>query len=308
VTGHARLEDAQAAVVAAVAANGGLHLAPGGVDEARRRTTPASDAPGGPEVREVEDLVVAGPHGDVPVRRYCDVEDPSGAVVYLHSGGWVLGSVDGADALVRRLAVASGLEYFSVDYRKAPEHVAPAALDDARAVLRHVASLGRPVVVHGDSAGGAMAALLAQENDPEVARVLCLAVLVYPVTDADFTRGSYTEHAECGLLTAADMRWFWSLYAPAQDLAPLSPLRGDVARVPGAVVVTAGHDPLRDEGRAYAGALAQAGRPVSFREFPEACHGFFGLQAVSPAARQCLELVASCSRRAVGAAASKARS
>jgi acetyl esterase len=298
----APLEPVQAALVAAAGGPAALRLEPHGVAVARARATDAARrAPRGPEVATVEDLTVAGPGGPVPVRRYVPADQSPGRVVYLHSGGWVLGDLDTCDHIVRHLVKTTGLEYWSVDYRRAPEHPAPAALDDARAVLQHVAALGEPVVIHGDSAGGALAALLSQEEDDAVADRLRLAVLIYPVTDGDLTRPSYDERAEGGLLTASDMRWFWSLYAPGRDILDpeLAPLRGAVARAAPTLIVVAGHDPLRDEGLAYADALQRADRLVGVHEFADCSHSFFNLQGDSQRAAECLGLVAAATRRAV---------
>lgn len=308
MAGPTPLEPAQAALIEAAGGPSRLHLEPLGVAAARATAAEAARrSPPGPDVAVVEDLEVAGPGGPVAVRRYGVANQPRARVVYLHSGGWVMGDLDTCDHLVRNLVAATGLEYWSVDYRRAPEHPAPAALDDARAVLRHLAALGEPLVLHGDSAGGALAAVLSQEQDDDIARLLCLTVLLYPVTDADFSRASYAESAEGGLLTASDMRWFWSLYAAGQDLLDpgLSALRGDVSRATPTFVVVAGHDPLRDEGRAYAEALAEAGRLVALHEFPDCSHSFFNLQGRSERAAECLRLVADATHAAVAGVADR---
>jgi acetyl esterase len=302
-TPSAPLEPAQAALIEAAGA-GGTSLEPLGVDGARAQALAiAAAAPPGPEVRFVEDLRIAGPAGPIAVRRYRHAARPAGRAVYLHSGGWVLGGLETCDHIVRHLARRTGLEYWSVDYRLAPEHPAPAALDDARTVLRHVAGLGSPVVLHGDSAGGALAALLSQEDDAAVTAVLRLTVLLYPVTDADFTRTSYRTHGAGGVLTASDMRWFWSLYAPGRELTSpdLSPLRGAVSAASPTLVVLAGHDPLHDEGRAYAAALAAQGRLVAVHDFADCTHSFVSLAGRNRRADECLGVVADAVRRAVAA-------
>jgi acetyl esterase len=238
--------------------------------------------------------------GTVSVTRYRPAaSEPSATVVYLHSGGWVLGSVAAADPLVRRLAQATGCEYVSVEYRLAPEHRFPAALHDAVTVLSWAAGLGRALIVHGDSAGGNLAAaatLVARDaGGPEIA----LQMLVYPVCDHDLTRDSYVHRGDAGLLKGADMRWFWDHYAdPAQRDDPLaSPLRAESLHgLPPAVVIVAEFDPLRDEGLAYARRLTEAGVPVDLRVYDDVCHGFFSLGSEAPRAVEAAGVVAAAIR------------
>ena len=232
----------------------------------------------------MKDIEIPGPSGVIPARVYKPVPDPVGTVVYYHGGGWVLGCLDEFDAVCQLLAVASGARVVSVDYRLAPEHPFPAAVDDAFAALVRVAAQHpeEPIVVAGDSAGGNLAAVSAlrarEAGGPEIA----LQVLVYPVVDCDLTRPSYLECSGSGLfLNTAEMVWFWDHYAPdeAEREHPYaSPIpASDLAGLPPTYVVVAEHDPLRDEGLAYAAALESAGVPVTVTRYDDQIHAFFWL-------------------------------
>ena len=237
----------------------------------------------GPFVASVRDVVIPGQAGGIPARVYSPAAGAPGVVVYYHGGGWVLGSVDDWDASVRALAVASGCDVVSVDYRLAPEHVFPAAVDDAYDALVWVAGTladGRPLVVAGDSAGGNLATVCALRARDTGGPSLALQVLVYPVTDHDLDRKSYHQYDGNELiLNRRDMAWFWEHYAPdpaARANPYASPLRAtDLSGLPPAYIVTAEHDPLRDEAFAYADRLRAAGVPVEHRHYAEEIHAFF---------------------------------
>lgn len=255
-------------------------------DEARAAAEAGNAAiPAGPDLELVQEVVIPTTAGPVGARLYSPSPDAPGLVVYFHGGGWVTGSLNGWDSCVRALAVASGCDVLSVDYRLAPEHVFPAAANDACDALAWAASAsglaaGRPVVVAGDSAGGnlaAVAALRARDADgPPVA----LQVLVYPAVDCNLDRRSYLEYdGDEFILNRRDMAWFWDQYAPetATRKTPYaSPLRArDLTGVAPAYLITAEHDPLRDEGFEYAGRLQSARVPVEHRHFGSQVHGFF---------------------------------
>ena len=232
----------------------------------------AASRPPGPEVGEIADAVLPGPAGDLAYRLYRPpTQGPHPLIAYFHGGGWVLGSQDSDDPLCRDLCVRTGSVVVSVNYRHAPEDRFPAAADDAFAaaswIAAHAAALGGipgQLTVAGWSAGGNVAAITCQlardAGGPDIAGQLLLA----PVTDCDLGRPSYASNGEGFILTAGLMRWFWDHYADEADRAnpKASPLRGTLAGLPPAVVVTAEFDPLRDEGDAYAEALAAAGVPV----------------------------------------------
>lgn len=256
---------------------------------ALKRSAPPT--PGG--VR-VEDGVIEG----VRVRTYTPEKPASAAtVVHLHSGGWVLGDLDAPGPMLSMLARASGLRIIDVDYRLAPEHPYPAALEDVGAIVDHLIAEGTPFLLHGDSSGGNLAAVAAARyrGNP----LLLMQVLVYPVTDADFTRPSYRGDLPAGFLEPEDMKWFWGLYAGEADVRDetLSPLRGDLAGLPCTVVVTAGFDPLKDEGAAYAQKAAAAGVDVTFWHVPDCTHGFLQMVGVLDRADQIVQRLAAEMRR-----------
>ena len=237
-------------------------------------------------VARVEDRTLPGPAGGIPVRVYRpEAAGTPPALVYFHGGGWVMCNLDTHDGSVRKLANASGCLVVSVDYRLAPEHPFPAALEDCYAATRwvaaHARSLGArpgPLAVAGDSAGGNLAAavaLLARERGgPELA----LQLLVYPITDCDLDRPSYRENGEGFLLTRDATAWFWEQYVPdaAARRNPLAaPMAAeDLSGLPPACVITAEYDPLRDEAEAYAARLREAGVPVTCTRYPGMIHGF----------------------------------
>ena len=253
--------------------------------EANNATIPA-----GPDMESVRDIVIPSQAGGMPARLYSPSASASGLVVYFHGGGWVVGTLDGWDASVRNLAAASGCDVVSVDYRLAPEHVFPAAADDAYDALVWAASAeglaaGRPVVVAGDSAGGNLAAVSALRARDFGGPPIALQVLVFPVVDCDLDRRSYHEYDRDELiLNRRDMVWFWDHYAPdpATRANPYaSPLRASsLSGLPPAYVVTAEHDPLRDEGFAYADRLRAARVPVEHRHYGSQIHAFFTFTGV----------------------------
>jgi acetyl esterase len=236
----------------------------------------------------IEDLTVPGPAGGITIRRYRPTSQPVGTVVYLHGGGWVLGTLDDYDRPLKALAVQSGCDVFSVDYRMAPEHRFPAATDDALAAVRWVGEqeVAGAIAVAGDSAGGNLAAVTAirvrDEGGPDIA----FQLLAYPVTDCDFASPSYEQWAQAPILPARDMHWYWDHYAPnaADRVHPhASPLRSeDLSGLPPALVVAAECDPLHDEVVAYARRLEEAGVPVELYEGAGMPHGFFTFNGILP--------------------------
>ncbi|QWZ08129.1 alpha/beta hydrolase [Nocardioides panacis] len=242
-------------------------------------------------VRSVEDVTVTGGAGDLAARVYRPEETgPLPTVVLFHGGGWVIGDLETHDNMARTIARDSRAVVVSVDYRLAPEAPFPAAVEDALAATRwaaaHLDELGGSSVlaVAGDSAGGNLAAVVAQELRTEVAAQL----LVYPATDMLGAHPSRTENGTGYFLETATMEWFFGHYAGhVTDVdARLSPaLAEDLSGLPPAVVVTAEFDPLRDEGEAYAAALVAAGTRVEARRYDGMVHGFFDMGPASAAAR-----------------------
>jgi acetyl esterase/lipase/galactose mutarotase-like enzyme len=244
-------------------------------------------------VLDVEDRTVPGPGGDLPVRLYrAGRRGPAEArpvVVWLHGGGWVLGDLDTADPVCRRVANALRAVVVSVDYRLAPEHPHPAPLDDAMAALRWAAARwpDAPLVVGGDSAGGGLAAGAALRARAEGGPRLAAQLLVYPALDPTQGLPSAAENAAGPFVTAADMAASYAAYLPGAERAadPLvAPLGSDLAGLPPAVVATAQYDTLRDEGDRYAERLAAAGVPTTHLPGPGLAHGWFAMGGVSAAA------------------------
>jgi acetyl esterase len=252
----------------------------------------AAARPTGPELPLVVDLTV-GAEVPVPVRLYRPTLQPRPLLVYFHGGGWTIGDLASHDRLCRQLARGADVAVLAVDYRRAPEHPWPAAVHDALTVVRWARAapeqVGTSTVgVAGDSAGGTLAALcclsLRDAGEPQPA----VQVLAYPNTDLTLSRPSVQAKASGWGLDADDARWFAEQWVPdpARRADPrVSPLfEPDLTGLAPAVVVTAEHDPLRDEGNAYATALTAAGVPVLHRTEPGLIHGFLGLDLISPAA------------------------
>ena len=246
-----------------------------------RRQVPADVA----SVHEVTELNIPAKHGDIPCRVYKPTDKENLPVlVWFHGGGWVLGDLDSADFPCRHLASESGCIVLSVNYRLAPEHVFPAAIDDCLAALQwtfnNAESIGankQCIAVGGDSAGGNLAAcacIAAKESKLDVR----FQLLIYPVIEPGFENASYTENADGYFLTKNLMQWFWDQYVPdttSRNDVRVNPLSGELAGLPPAWVLTAGFDPLRDEGIRYTEALRAAGVTVSASQTDDTIHGFF---------------------------------
>lgn len=224
----------------------------------------------------------------VPVRRYRPVRIATPAqLLYLHGGGFVVGSLDSHDSICAEIADAVGAELTAVDYRLAPEEVWPAQHDDCYAVLRSLVDQGRKVVVVGDSAGGNLAAGLCVRAAREGWSGSILGqVLIYPALGGDLETGSYDEMGEAPGLSTSDVRYYREvLKAPADDPVAYPLLLDDVATLPPAYITAAHFDPLRDDGRRYAARLAEAGVEVWFREEPQMVHAWLRARHMSEGAR-----------------------
>jgi acetyl esterase len=267
--------------------------------EARAQTSALRKLVGaGPDVAHVDQLSVPTSAGEIPGRRYAPA-DPAATVLWIHGGGWVICDLESHDAMCRLLAVSSGCRVIAIDYRLAPEHPFPAPLEDSWDALRWVASqyAEQPLIVGGDSAGGNMAAVCAIRARDRGGPDLALQVLVYPATDHDTSRPSYAEHGSGDetFLTLEDMAWFRNHYLPEPaDLAnpETAPLRAeDLSGLAPAIVVTAGYDPLRDEGAAYVERLREAGVPVTHHHYEDMIHAFFSLVNVIERGNEAVEHV-----------------
>jgi acetyl esterase len=304
------------ALLDSMRAAGGQPLAAMTVDQARAAQRASAVSLGGPveEVSATVETYAPSPAGEVPLRIHRPRGAPAGqalgGVVYLHGGGWVAGDLDTHDRLCRALANRSGAAVIAVDYRLAPEHPHPAALEDGAAALAwtraHAAEIGVDagrLAVAGDSAGGNLAAVIARrDRDIGGAPPLVLQLLLYPITDGAMDTPSYTENAEGYYLTRAGMGWYWGLYlAGADPLDPdASPLRAaDLRGLPPAWVLTAEYDPLRDEGEAYAERLRAAGVPAAVHRRAGMVHGFLRWGAAVDDAAAALDEAAAALREAL---------
>lgn len=246
------------------------------------------------------------PVGDshITLRALVPSQAPEGIIVYLHGGGWVLGDLDDYDTLGRFIATESNCVVVLVDYRLAPEHAFPTAINDAWAALQWVAvnqhritNTGKtvPLIVAGDSAGANLAAVCARKARDSSTLEVAQQVLIYPVTQPNLDKPCYRDPSNQGLLSQADMAWFWDCYVPDleqrndPDVSPL--LAEDLSRLPPAVVVTAEHDVLSEEGASYANRLEEAGVPVAFHKFKGQIHGFFTILNALPASEDARKYV-----------------
>ncbi len=244
---------------------------------------------------------LALPGRDIAVRVYRPRAGRLPGLLYLHGGGWVVGSLDTHDGACAWLAREAGVVVASVDYRLAPEHPFPAPNDDALAALEWLhANAGdldvdaARIAIGGDSAGAHLAIGAAMDARDRGGPAIALQLLLYPVIARDFDTPSYLAHAQGPTLTRADMQWFWNHYAPAGTVAEarLEPASGTLRGLPPAYVVVAGLDPLRDEGAAFAAQLRAAGVATAFDEEPALPHGFLRAAPYVPAAERAMRRAA----------------
>jgi acetyl esterase len=243
----------------------------------------------GPEVAKVEDRTVSWRDAEVPVRIYTPAgTGPFPILIWCHGGGMVVGDLETADATARHLTVETGCVTVSVDYRLAPETKFPGACDDCYAAAvwasDNAASIqgdASRMAVGGDSAGGNLAAVLAQMARDRAHPSFAIQLLIYPMTSVDFETSSYRDNADGYLLTRDSMKWYWEQYLDSDDDAEHAYAVPSTARsfrdLPPALVITAEFDPLRDEGEAYAKKLEAAGVPVTSTRYDGMIHGFFAM-------------------------------
>jgi acetyl esterase/lipase len=245
----------------------------------------------GPQIHVgVGDLSLPGPAGEIPARHYRPASgEATDVLVFYHGGGWTIGDLDTADALCRLTCRDAGIQVLSIDYRLAPEHPAPAAVEDAYAAFRwaceHASELGATpgrVAVGGDSAGGNLAAVVSQLARDDGGPAPVLQWLIYPRTDFTAQTRSLSLFAQGFLLTRRDMEWFEAQYLDGSGVDPADPrvsplLAESLSGLAPALIAVGGFDPLRDEGRNYAAALQAAGTPVDLRSMGSLTHGFASL-------------------------------
>lgn len=273
-----------------------------GVDAARQALRDLPRRSFHPELR-VEDRAVDGPAGPIKIRIYWpptdDVTPP--VVMFFHGGGFVVGDLDTHDGTARQHAVGASAVVVSVEYRLAPEHPYPAAIDDAWAATQWVARHGNEIgadasrlAVAGDSAGGNIAAVIAQRSRDERGAPIAFQLLWYPATLWDSSLPSFTENADAAVLDSAAVATFSRYYAGDVDLfdppVGMAPGRAEnLADLPAAYIAVAGHDPLRDDGARYGELLAAAGVPVEVHNATSMVHGYLGYAGVVPAATEAMD-------------------
>jgi acetyl esterase len=263
-----------------------------------REATASLDEPG-VHAAHIEPVAIPGPAGTIPARHYRSAEDDAPLLVFFHGGGFVFGDLETHDSACRLICRDAGVHVLAVDYRLAPEHKAPAASDDAYAAYlwarEHAAELGADpdrVAVGGDSAGGCLAALVTLQARDTGVPLPALQWLIYPVTDLRGGTTSRTLFADGFLLTKRNMAWFEAAYVEGSGLDVTDPrvsplLADDLTGLPPALVITAGFDPLRDEGEQYAEKLREAGVTVDARRMGPMTHAFLNLNALGGQVSQC---------------------
>ncbi|VEG54496.1 alpha/beta hydrolase domain-containing protein [Mycolicibacterium aurum] len=269
----------------------------GGPESARQRFNELPRSPILPEVT-TEDRVIEGPGGPLPLRIYRPPSEAPvlPAVVFIHGGGWTVGDLDTYDGQARIHAAGAQAVVVAIDYRLAPEHPFPAAVDDAWAATRWVVDNAAEIgidagrlAVAGDSAGGNLAAVVAQ-SARDAGIPLRFQLLWYPSTTFDTSLPSFTENAHAPILDLASCKGFSRWYVGDTDLSDppvtLVPARGELAGLPPAYIAVAGHDPLRDDGVRYGELLAAAGVPVEVHNAESLVHGYLGYAGIVPAATE----------------------
>jgi len=272
--------------------------------QARESRNPVFIELGGPPepLQNVENMTIPSPSGQIPVRIYAPQgSGPFPVLVYFHGGGWVICNLDTHDSVCRSLAKGASCAVVSIDYRLAPEHKFPAAVEDAYAATQWMADNASPynidqgrIAVGGDSAGGNLAAVVCQMAREKNGPFIGYQLLVYPATNlSSFDTDSYREHGEGYILTKESMEYYCAHYLEVEDdsLNPYaSPLLAEhMSGLPPALVITAEFDVLTDEGEAYANRLKQAGVPVNYVCFKGLIHGFFGFSAAVDRTRDAIK-------------------
>jgi acetyl esterase len=282
------------AMMSATGAPAMNEMAPADAREAYRMMRFVADADPTP-LAIVRDLSCPGPAGDIPLRYYDarETREPGPAIMFFHGGGFVIGDLETHHPYCTELAAKLDLPVIAVDYRLAPEHPFPAAPEDCEAAARWLAANGKELgleitglVFTGDSAGGNLTIVITQAliANPAAVPVIAQAPL-YPVVDSSQTGGSFTEFGEGFLLTSEAMQWFGENYAATPGDVRNDCINGDLASLPPTLLVTAGLDPLRDQGRDFASRAIKAGVDVTYMEMRGTIHGFICLRKGVPSAQ-----------------------
>jgi acetyl esterase len=287
-------------------------LSAGSVADARAGYEMLASAGGPlPELASVLDRTFPGPAGDIPIRIYTPKGDgPFPVVLFLHGGGFTIGSIASHDPVAQQIAAQAEAIVVSVDYRLAPEHPFPAAVDDSYAALEWVAANaasfgGDPtrLGITGDSAGGTLSAVTAIQTRDRGGPALRLQALIYPAVDGTMGFPSIEENGEGMFLTKDSMAWFWKNYSDDGRIDPTQPLASpintpDLSNVAPALIITAEFDPLRDEGEAYAKKLEEAGVPVTLSRYDGMTHVFIQLAGMVEGGRRGITEVATAFQKA----------
>ena len=295
------LDPTIAQLFAKMSAAGRPALSAGSPQDARDMTAATRAALGtGPDIYQVKDIKIPTRAGSIAGRVFVPAAQVSGLIVYLHGGGWVIGTIDDFDAMARALAARSQCAVLLVDYRLAPEHPFPAGINDsedaivwAAAHLKELVGATVPLLVGGDSAGGNLAAVATHSLLGRVA--IKGQLLIYPVTGHDFNTQSYQHYSAGMQLTKRDMEWFFENYAPASmhgdpKISPMA--QQNIEGLPRTVVLTSEYDVLRDDGELYAKKLISAGVSVVTRRMAGLPHGFVRLYNIVDAADQAMTTIA----------------
>jgi len=268
---------------------------------------------GPPVANELETTIATASEAPIRARVLIPNERPAGLIVYFHGGGWVLGGIETCSAVGAHIATLTGCAVALIEYRLAPEHRFPAAVLDADAAVAwgaeeaaRLAGPAAPVLVAGDSAGATLATVAVRRARDAAGPQVAMQLLICPALDGAMDTASYADPENDLRFSRATMEWFWDHYVPDPTvrLGPdASPLRAsDLAGLPPAVIVTAEHDVLRDEGERYAERLAAAGVPVWHRRFDGQMHVFATFPGVLPAALPAIEFLAEQVRSQIGGA------
>ena len=271
------------------------------VEEVRAGDNMTGAGVSGPQLHRVEDRTIDGPFGPIPIRVYSPHDEPgTPLMVYLHGGGWMLGDLDSADAICRHLASEARMVVASIDYRKAPEHSFPVAVEECYAatewISRHAAELGGDpsvLAVGGDSAGGTMAAAVCLMARDRGGPALCFQLLINPGTDYDLECQSMVENSFLPMSVPADIKWFFDHYLTdaSDELDPRAfpAVASSHANLPRAFVLTAQFDILRDSGERYARLLTDAGVPARLKRYPGVAHGWVNLAGQLRRSREAMD-------------------